>query len=831
MSKDFFSNLGKNTTVLTANRRLASYLQRQYGQYQRNLGKTAWPIANILPLNSWINQQWTLSDNRLMLLSPLQESSLWREISQKNAATIPAMQQAWNHLHAWKIPLETIASSYHHAVQSFYQWATTLQDHCRKNQWITAAELTMALSLDAIDLPEKIILAGFDDHSPAHQDLLVRLGDCCTVTTLNPPSCAHTVKRYQLDHTESELQHMAQWAHQLHQTDTHLKIACVIPNLTAIRHDVVRIFSAKFNDPMSYNIAAGQRLNTLPIIQAALKAINNQWPSLLQSPYIATNEADIEIGAASDKMRRDNNIKDITPPSLLPILTKLQSQFPESTLLKRSNTLHQHQNNQPKQQTLTQWLTDFIESLHILQWPGHRSLNSIEQQIVNRWNKAIEELTECDEIIGMLDNQQAYQILEGHIEQIIFQEKSQNSPIQILGSLETAGMSFDHLWLMGLDNESWPAASAANPFLPYQLQREHNMPHASAQRELLFTQATQKRLINSAPCIYLSSANQSGDKRLTPSKLIVHYPLSQPEDLPQDSNPIENSHIENLSDNQARKMTDNEKVRGGTYILKLQSICPFKAFASLRLKADPLEQPQTGLSARERGQILHAVLERLWRQLKSQQTLIDMDDQQLDQVITTAIHQVISTSDQTNERHAFLKIEQQRLIRIIYDWLAVEKKREPFTVIANEDQRGITIGKLSFQCRIDRIDQLANGEQLVIDYKSGHTRINDWYGERPADPQLPVYCVFGQKENVYDGMAFAQVRAGDMQFKAVLSDDTDQFPEDTENWAELTTQWQTKLTALSDDFYEGHAEVDPLITACDHCELKPLCRVEECQTP
>ena len=48
------------------------------------------------------------------------------------------------------------------------------------------------------------------------------------------------------------------------------------------------------------------------------------------------------------------------------------------------------------------------------------------------------------------------------------------------------GLRFDHLWVMGLHHEAWPQSANPNPFLPIALQREHKLPHSSADRELEF---------------------------------------------------------------------------------------------------------------------------------------------------------------------------------------------------------------------------------------------------------------------------------------------------------------------------------------------------------
>src|SRR5690606_33249085 len=52
----------------------------------------------------------------------------------------------------------------------------------------------------------------------------------------------------------------------------------------------------------------------------------------------------------------------------------------------------------------------------------------------------------------------------------------------------------------------------------------------------------------------------------------------------------------------------NHPQHGGTAVLKDQAACPFRAFATHRLNAREMEVPQTGLTLRERGNIIHEVM-------------------------------------------------------------------------------------------------------------------------------------------------------------------------------------------------------------------------------
>ena len=430
--------------------------------------------------------------------------------------------------------------------------------------------------------------------------------------------------------------------------------------------------------------------------------------------------------------------------------------------------------------------------------------------------------------------QEAYQILTNHIKQIIFQAKSHSAPIQVLGILETAGMHFDSLWFMGLDNEHWPPPSSPNPFIPIPIQMKLNMPHASAKRELYFSKTIMQRLLNSADTIIFSSPNQEGDKQLNPSQLIQAYNKklqtlgNSLSDASEQYASFHEHYMETIVDNKGPHLTDNERITGGTNIFKLQAICPFKAYAHIRLDANPLETPIVGLSNKLRGQILHEALEYIWKKIKNHHNLLAMTPDEVDTLISTSITHVLKIPLHQTREETILLLEKKRLMKLLNNWLLIEKARPPFSVLSYEASRPIKIGSLSFQCRIDRIDECSNGKQIVIDYKSGYTNINDWFSDRPQEPQLPIYCVFGNKKP-YDGLAFAQVRAGAMEFKSIQSGDELEKIDGVEDWSGLIASWKTTLEHLSHTFCQGVAEADPLISACNYCQLKSLCRVEECQ--
>src|SRR6202020_1593259 len=55
-----------------------------------------------------------------------------------------------------------------------------------------------------------------------------------------------------------------------------------------------------------------------------------------------------------------------------------------------------------------------------------------------------------------------------------------------------------------------------------------------------------------------------------------------------------------------------EQDAGGAEILRRQAACPFQSFATRRLGANPMDATDWGLEARERGTVVHKILEDLW---------------------------------------------------------------------------------------------------------------------------------------------------------------------------------------------------------------------------
>ena len=67
----------------------------------------------------------------------------------------------------------------------------------------------------------------------------------------------------------------------------------------------------------------------------------------------------------------------------------------------------------------------------------------------------------------------------------------------------------------------------------------------------------------------------------------------------------------------------------------------------------------------------------------------------------------------------YLELEEQRLVRLVTEWLDYESARIEFEVTETEAKRSVELAGLTFDLRLDRLDRLNDDSLLVIDYKSG----------------------------------------------------------------------------------------------------------------
>jgi RecB family exonuclease len=175
------------------------------------------------------------------------------------------------------------------------------------------------------------------------------------------------------------------------------------------------------------------------------------------------------------------------------------------------------------------------------------------------------------------------------------------------------------------------------------------------------------------------------------------------------------------------------------------------------------------------------------------------------------------------------------------EFLQLEKDREAFEGIGFEQEILPEIEGQTIRLIIDRVDRLASGQEIIIDYKTGKVDPKKWFGNRPEEPQLPLYATSAQ--NTPAAVAFGIIRDDGCLFKGVVrqsgllpglpkSDKTNRYLADAGNELPQTIAgWRQVLNRLMADFMAGEAAIDPKLglATCQksYCKLQSLCRIGE----
>ncbi|MBC7802583.1 MAG: PD-(D/E)XK nuclease family protein, partial [Candidatus Parcubacteria bacterium] len=470
------------------------------------------------------------------------------------------------------------------------------------------------------------------------------------------------------------------------------------------------------------------------------------------------------------------------------------------------------------------WAQHFTALLDAAGYPGERELDSDEFQARAKFNQALADFSRLGVVAAKLSFRGALAQLRRICAETLFQPETPEVPIQVVGVLESAGLAFDCLWVSGLTEDAWPLAARPSPFLPVALQKKAGIAEAAAETSLALDRRITEGWLGAAAEVVLSHPAKEKDRDLLPSPLIAEVPERAP-DLPAFASYRDilftSRALETVADGMAPPL-QSKAIRGGTRVLADQAACPFRAFARHRLAAEGLASPSEGLDALARGNLLHALMAGIWLELKSSAALSGDPKAVIEKAAAAAVNEL-------GLEGRFAELERMRLEKLALEWLQVERRREPFEVIGIEEKRMLAIGGLEFSGRIDRMDKLQDGSHALIDYKTG-SRVtpNAWLGERPDEPQLPLYAVTAQEK--VSAVAFAKLKAGDMKFSG-LSLREKEIPgvRTAKSWSGLIATWKAELESLALGYSLGDARVDPKngLQTCRNCDLQPLCRVYE----
>ncbi len=862
--------------ALTVNRRLARSLKTEYDRRQQARGLKLWPTPQILPLSAWLERSYgeAVLDSALFPLSALQEQALWERVIGESEAASPLLEvtstaslarEAWQLAHAYRLWEALQRQPLNEDGRAFLAWsrryralteALTALDTARLPDMLTAW-----IREGRVAVPQRVVLCGLDEPTPQEQELLEALRAAgCALAVLARPDQSARAARAVFPSAGDEIEAAARWARARLSADPYGRIGVVVPDLARQRRRLERVFVQVLRPaaglpgvspgPLPFNVSLGEPLSAYPLVDTALAVLEllegemslQRLGQLLRSPFIGGAQSEQGPRAMLDAALRRRAEPRVDLGQVFRLASggdaRRGSPPPAPILAQGIQALRRLAEEHSRAiRTPSRWAEVFFAALAALGFPGNRPLASDEYQTHEKWRELLAALADLDRITPDLSLADALARVKSMAAGTLFQPESPEVPVQILGVLEAAPLAFDHLWVMGLTDESWPPSPGPNPFLPVPLQARMRLPHSCPERELDFARRLTEGWFRGAKELVLSHPLREEDRDLAPSPLIGNVPTVDLDSLelariPFYAEVIQGSALlERFEDSTGPSYPRQLPVLGGTRVFRDQAACPFRAFAVHRLGSRALEAPQVGLSPAERGRLLHAVLAQVWLALGSRQGLEQTSPEALRALLHTAAERAVEVAARERPKTLggrYAALEKERLARLAERWLEVERERGDFQVEAVEVSQELTVGGLLWRVILDRVDRLPDGRRAILDYKTGEPRTGQWEGERPEEPQLPLYAI-GMKGPVA-AVAFARVRPGDMGFQGVASGDVG-IPGVVPHgdWEGLLDGWRRTLQDLGQAFAAGFARVDPkrYPATCRHCDQGPLCRIHE----
>jgi RecB family exonuclease len=873
--KNIIDSWRPGSLILTSGGRLARQLQHRYRLQQLKEGHTSWCPLEVRSLNSWLHQSWQeLWESRAPAGSWMR-LRLWYEIIRNNPppADLPldfALCQLLDQTYAVlvrhrldpteiRFPSPLIAWRQHIC----REFISALNDVKRYHPSELPLKIAGAVNAGLLSLPDSLILAAFEAPAPIENDLFRVLSQKARVNVFPlPQDKATNVHAVNLPDQEQEILYLGQALLDSCQQFRPGAIAVVVPNLEVYAPLLRKTLNTLLGQSLTpqeetYNITLGNPLLEHPLVQAALLPFRllgedekrQVFISLILSPYYRTWAKN-----RNQLARLDRHWRELSPEADLDSLyDRAHSREPDLAPYLSPEGIEVRQLLAPFQQSRSlsgaRW-TELVQKLwDSVQFP---LLADESDRIASNHLQAVLANLVADLGSWSMDWRTFQACLRQALSAEIFQVgASEQAGVQIMGLIESRGLAFQRLFLLGMTSTALPQPVRPLPFLDIEERRQ--ILGATLKSQYEFGHTAFQHLLAAAPEIILTKPEKVDGEPVSPtpfwpspweSKTVNIWikpdaawaraawlrsawrGLTQPH----------SQEIEEKSSAVSIQLPKSLSVSS----LAVAFHCPFRFLIEELLGLKPLSEPMGGLRPENRGQSLHQVLACITRRLRPQYQEGDLDWQQFFPAAQKCV-------DKVHTRVAALPSWQVERRRLLGDKLGLLRMWFQEEINHHQDGWRWLVEEVPFKGlhvegwptalsgRIDRIDFHPEAGLLCWDYKSGSSPNSADVFKYLSEPQLPAYLLALLQGLVeipaYPPLQNYHFQAGYITLKSEKDIKLDRLQADAERWQHFLETWKERLVELGQLLQQGSFDADPIPTAperkreqlCNYCGLLTIC--------
>ncbi|MBV1911560.1 MAG: PD-(D/E)XK nuclease family protein [Kangiellaceae bacterium] len=836
--------------------------------------------VDVRSMSQWQNDLWSELSFSMVLPKRIGKSviKIWLEklieAEQEWSLTNPAgvagkVLEAYQNLSLWELGLSDVERNQSTEIDFFVQWMQEFEAFSEEKgllaEFATLPYLVKHFEKLEDCLPEKLILVGFNQLTPVDNHFLSILKES-GVEVIKYDQSIHPEPSYQVcfDSLKDELSFAASYAFK-HQKDGE-SVGIVVDQLANHLPDVHQQFSQVFQrdedkpwlalSKPDYNVSAGLPFAEQPVASAALKLLEFKKSYLKQEEiHLLKNTPFIDWGDEAKAIKyflHQLCLQSRKRYSMDYLMACINSDGQSSKLTQLTTCLKLIARLNPNKQPIDRHIEQWKQLLMGWHWAhSDLSLNEFELQAKQRFINLLNDCKSLADVYETVNHTEALDFLKSQIIQQTFQVASDRSHVHVLGILEASGLQFDHLVLVGFSRDTWPQKNKINPFLPLEFQREHNMPGSSAEREYNYSLDLSDSLLNASKQLVVTSSFSESSHQNNMASFFAHLAEKQVVSNVSVQDDLFRPDYQWVEDSQVD--LSSQTIKGGAYLLSDYSKCPFMAVAKYQVKLNGYQKAELGVEPKSKGTWLHEAMELIWLDLKSSEALAKITNDELTILVEASLTETLKKNKAymlsiTDEE--VIQLEFEKLKNLIIESMKIESRRGQFEIDALEEPATLSLGQLQLNFRIDRLDRNSQEQLEIIDYKTGTTNINNWFGVRPTEAQMPAY-VLAKEQQVHSiptgSLLYSRIKTGEVALSGlkfvseepqILTSFMGEYDKEAPernckqiNFETLKSNWKNSLTRLATGIASGYIPVSPKDKkACLYCEYKSVCRIDEEQT-